>query len=147
MNPIPKAPAGLSPSSRRLWRTVLAELDQACRVPLDLVVLARALEALDRATTLDATLASFDSPVVIDHRGTPRRRPEALLAQRAHDTFMAAWRQLLQAWHTERRVRSFEGRPSPEDQAAHDRLLALVRTPVLIPPDDQEGEDDTDAIP
>ncbi len=68
---LPKAPAGLSKRSAKLWRSVLDEFELS---PAELELLRNALVALDRADEAAAIIAA-EGMVTVDRYGSPKTHP------------------------------------------------------------------------
>ena len=75
---LPKAPAGLSKRSAKLWRAVLTEFELS---PAEEELLRNALTALDRADEAAAILAS-EGLVTVDRYGSPKAHPAADIESR-----------------------------------------------------------------
>ncbi|MGI9079738.1 MAG: hypothetical protein ACR2GF_02770 [Acidimicrobiales bacterium] len=70
---IPKAPAGLTKRSSKLWRAVLAEFELS---PGEVELLRNALAALDRADQA-AAIIEAEGLVTVDRYGSPKTHPAA----------------------------------------------------------------------
>jgi P27 family predicted phage terminase small subunit len=80
---LPKAPAGLSRRSSRLWRCVVEEFELS---PAELELLRNALLALDRADQAADVLAA-EGVTVLDRYGTPKTHPAVDVEARSRAIF------------------------------------------------------------
>jgi hypothetical protein len=117
----PRAPAGLSRRSAKLWREVVDEFDLS---PAELELLRNGLVALDRADTAGAIIEA-EGMVTLDRYGSPKMHPAVDVEARSRTLYARCLAQLGIKTIVEHESSRSGAKPGPRPKVA--RLRSVGR--------------------